>query len=145
MPTKPLSHQELRIWNALKHIGQDALVRVAQGIAEATGLSGPDFGVLSRVADLGNGDLRQQTLAESMGWDKSRLSHQLTRMHKRGLIRRRSVEDRAVMVTLTRSGREKLDSARPVHAASVRNLLDRLNSAQIDSILQISESLGQDK
>ena len=66
--------------------------RVGRDIAEATGLSGPDFGVLSRLVDLGQGAMRQQVLAESMGWDKSRLSHQLTRMQEKGLVERRDAE-----------------------------------------------------
>src|ERR1700722_20419378 len=34
--------------------------------------------VLSRLADLGGGTLRQIDLARSMRWDKARLSHHLT-------------------------------------------------------------------
>ena len=55
-------------------------------LAQATGLSGPEFGVLSRLAALGKGEMRQQALASVMAWDKSRLSHQLTRMQERALI-----------------------------------------------------------
>ena len=60
MPTKPLSPQELRIWHAFKLMGEDVMERVGRDIAAGTGLSGPDFGVLSRLADLGQGELRQQ-------------------------------------------------------------------------------------
>ena len=93
-------------------MGEDVMARIGRDIAAATGLSGPDFGILSRLAGCGNGELRQQTLAESMGWDKSRLSHQLTRMQERELIERREAETRVVIVVLTRHGREKLEAAR---------------------------------
>jgi DNA-binding MarR family transcriptional regulator len=84
-------------------------------------------------------------LAESMGWDKSRLSHQLTRMQERELIERREAEKRVVIVVLTRHGREKLETARPIHAGSVRrNLLSRLSPQQIETIVRVSNILGED-
>lgn len=121
------------------------MARVGRDIAEATGLSGPDFGVLSRLANIGKGEMRQQRLAEVMGWDKSRLSHQLTRMQNRKLIERREAEKRVVLIVLTRHGREKLEAAWPVHAESVRrNLLDRLSAEQIATLVRISNILGED-
>lgn len=145
MSNKPLSPHELRVWVAFKLMGEDVMSRVGRDIAEATGLSGPDFGVLSRLAYCGKGGMRQQRLAESMGWDKSRLSHQLTRMQQRELIERREVDKRVVLVVLTKHGREKLKAARPIHAESVRrNLLARLNAEQIETIVRISNILGED-
>jgi len=145
MAIDPLSPHELRVWHAFKLMGEDVMARVGRDIAEATGLSGPDFGVLSRVADLGKGEMRQQRLAESMGWDKSRLSHQLTRMQARDLIERREADKRVVLVVLTKHGREKLKAARPIHAESVRrNLLGRLSREQIETMVRISNILGED-
>lgn len=80
-----------------------------------------------------------------MGWDKSRLSHQLTRMQNRKLIERREAEKRVVLVVLTGHGREKLEAAWPIHAESVRrNLLDRLSAEQIATLVRISNILGED-
>jgi DNA-binding MarR family transcriptional regulator len=46
---------------------------------------------------------------------------------------------------LTQHGREKLKAARPIHAASVRrNLLARLNAEQIETLVRISNILGED-
>src|ERR1700761_5129745 len=111
MHNKLLSPQELRIWHAFKLMGEDVLERVGRDISDATGLSGPDFGVLSRLADLGKGEMRQQVLARSLGWDKSRLSHHLTRMQQRHLIERRDAEPRVVVVVLTKEGKAKLEAA----------------------------------
>ncbi len=109
----------------------------------STGLSGSDFGVLSRLADLGKGEMRQQSLAESLGWDKSRLSHHLTRMQGKKLVERRDTEQRAVVVVLTKQGRAKLETARPVHADSVRrNLLSRLTDHQTETLVRVSDLLG---
>jgi DNA-binding MarR family transcriptional regulator len=146
MSIKPLSPQELRVWHAFRLMGEDVMARVGRDIADATGLSGPEFGVLSRVAALGKGELRQQALAQSMGWDKSRLSHQLTRMEKRKLIERREGDKRVVLIVLTSHGREQLKAAQPVHARSVRqNLLSRLSTEQIETMVRISNILGEDE
>jgi len=115
---------------------------VARAIADATGLSDPDYGILSRLADLGGGRLRQHELAASMNWSKSRLSHQLSRMQTRNLVDRARSADGAVVVTISGPGREALAAARPVHATAVRrHLLERLGPAQIPAILDIARKL----
>jgi DNA-binding MarR family transcriptional regulator len=145
MATKLLSPRELRVWHAFLFMGEDVLGRVGRDIAQETGLSGPEFGVLSRLAAIGKGEMRQRALARVMGWDKSRLSHQLTRMQQRTLIERHHIGGKAVLVVLTELGREKLDAARPIHADSVRrNLLSRLTPEQIDTIVRVSNLLGEE-
>jgi DNA-binding MarR family transcriptional regulator len=145
MPAKLLSPQELRVWHAFRLLHEDVLARVGRDLSEATGLSGAEFGVISRLAAIGKGQIRQQDLARIMGWDKSRLSHQLTRMSERGLIERRKTDPKSVLVVLTQLGRDKLEAARPVHAESVRrNLLSRLTQEQIDTIVRVSNLIGDE-
>ena len=145
MTAKPLSPRELRIWHAFRSMGDDVLSRVGRDIAQATGLSGPEFGVLSRLATFDKDEMRQQDLATAMGWEKSRLSHQLSRMQRQKLIVRRSGEGRATLVALTRIGREKLASALPIRDESVRrNLLSRLTPAQIEMIIRVSNLMGDE-
>ncbi|HVT98084.1 MAG TPA: MarR family transcriptional regulator [Acidobacteriaceae bacterium] len=149
MTPKPLSPRELRIWYAFRMMGEDVLARVDRDIALASGISGPDFAVLSRLAAFGQGQMRQQELGRSLGWDKSRLSHHLTRMQERALIERQpgaaTGNGQGVLVVLTQAGREKLDAARPAHADSIRrHLLSRLTADQIDTIIRISNLLGDE-
>jgi DNA-binding MarR family transcriptional regulator len=145
MSTKPLSPQELRVWHAFKIMSDEVLSRVGKDLTEGAGLSGADFGVLSRLAGIGKGEMRQQDLARTMGWDKSRLSHQLTRMQERKLIDRHDGGNRVVLIKLTKLGENSLAGARPVHAESVRrNLLSRLTPEQIATMVRISNILGED-
>jgi DNA-binding MarR family transcriptional regulator len=66
-------------------------------------------------------------------------------MQERALIERRRANEKTVLVALTKLGREKLDAARPIHAASVRrNLLSRLTQEQIDTIVRVSNLLGEE-
>ena len=146
MSIKPLSPREFRVWHAFRVMNEDVLSRVGRDIAQATGLSGSEYGVLSRLEAIGKGEMRQQALAQMLGWEKSRLSHQLTRMKQRGFIERRTEEAKGVVVVLTERGRKKLDAARPVHAESVRkNLLSRLTAEQIDTIVRVSNLLGEEE
>jgi DNA-binding MarR family transcriptional regulator len=128
--TEPLDAEEMALWHAWKLAADTVRARIAADITAAVGLSDADFGVLTRVAELGGGCLRQNALAESMGWHRSRLSHQLTRMEQRGLLTRHGV-DGGVEIRLTSAGRERAQAARPVHAAAVRrHLTGRLDPAQ---------------
>jgi DNA-binding MarR family transcriptional regulator len=145
MAAKPLTSQELRIWRAFQDMAEEVRGRVGRDISEATGLSGSEFGVLSRLAGLGMGEMRQQELAKVMKWEKSRLSHQLTRMSERRLIKREAA-DGGVVIGLTKLGRQKLTEALPVRAESVkRHFLSRLTQEQIDTIMVVSSVLSDDE
>ena len=144
MAPEPLSPQELAVWHAWKAMTETVRGLVARDISEATGLSDPDYGILSRLSDLGGGRLRQHQLAASMNWDKSRLSHQLSRMQQRGLIDRARSGEGTVGVTITREGRAALGRARPVHASAVRrHLLEPLGRGRIPAVLDMARRLDQ--
>ena len=68
--------------------------------------------------------LRVGDLAAQIGWERSRLSHQLRRMEERGLTERRaSTEDgRTTNVVLTARGRQAIAYAAPGHVDLVRSL-----------------------
>jgi DNA-binding MarR family transcriptional regulator len=117
-----LTTEELRLWHAWKAAAEAVRTRVAADITSATGLSDPDFGVLTRVADSADGRMRQNLLAESMGYHRSRLSHHLTRMEERGLVTREPASG-GVEVVITDTGRAAVAQARPVHASAVRQYL----------------------
>lgn len=90
-----------------------------------SGLSLADYDVLVALSDDGNdAGLRVSDLAARIGWERSRLSHQLRRMEERGLTERRpSAEDgRTTNVVLTASGRRAIVEAAPGHVDLVRGL-----------------------
>lgn len=139
-----LTDDETRLWHAWKHAADTVRTRVGEQLDAATGLSDPDFGILTRLEDLGGGSLRQNELAASMHWHRSRLSHQLTRMEQRGLLTRSTVSG-GVLVTATAEGRKRIAQARPAHARAVRDLLiSRVPQDQAPSLIAILEALAQD-
>jgi DNA-binding MarR family transcriptional regulator len=133
-----LDKNETELWAAWKGAAEEIRGKVAADITAETGLSDPDFGVLTRLVELGNGRLRQSDLARSMGWHRSRLSHHLTRMEQRDLLRRRDSPDGGVEVEVTPAGRSAAIAARPVHAEAVRrHLIEPLSRRERDSLRAI--------
>lgn len=91
---------------------------VAQQITAATGLSAADFAVLAHLRASG-GAKRQRDMQTFLGWDKTRLSHQVTRMEGRGLVAKNAAGADGPEVQLTTEGRRRLEEALPVHQVNV--------------------------
>ena len=72
-------------------------------------LSHQDFHVLNALADSPGRRLQLSDLAVRIGWERSRVSHQVARMEARGLVERRECETdaRGVWVVLTADGTDR--------------------------------------
>ncbi len=140
MKSYELSEQDMQLWYMWKGSYQRIFERVINELTEHTGLSEGDYGVLDRLDLLGNGCLRQQELADSMKWDKSRLSHHLTRMEKRGLVARKPLDtERGVQVVITSTGELALGEARPVVSRAIRkHFLDQLTVQDRELIAKLA-------
>ena len=89
--------------------------------------------------------LRVRELVAMTGWEKSRVSHQVTRMAARGFVERQEcAEDRrASYIHLTGEGRRVVVRALPGHTATIRRLLfDALTPEQQAEFLAISERMN---
>lgn len=146
MDINKVNEDEMRIWNMWKGSFKRIFGRVVKELTEHTGLSEGDFGILDRLIQFGDGKLRQQQLADSMNWDKSRLSHHLTRMEKRGLVKREPLDaDRGVQVIITSAGKAALDEALPIVSMAIRKyFLDQLTDQDIESITKLAERTKSD-
>lgn len=146
MDINKVNEDEMRIWNIWKGSYKRIFGRVIKELSERTGLSEGDFGILDRLIQFGDGKLRQQELADSMNWDKSRLSHHLTRMEKRGLVKRGPLDaDRGVQVIITSAGKAALDEALPIVSMAIRKyFLDQLTDQDIESITKLAERTKSD-
>jgi len=139
--TAALSDDELDAWRGFRRMGEVISGLVAQQITAATGLSGADFAVLSQLHAAGGGK-RQKEMQAFLGWDKSRLSHQLARMELRSLISKDQQGPNGPEVRLTRAGLVKLDEALPVHAAEVRrHFVDSLSKEDVAAIRIVAAKL----
>ncbi len=99
------------------------------------GLSLADYDVLVALDE--SPGCRMSELGERLGWEQSRVSHQLRRMGERGLIDRRNADDdrRSVIVGLSEQGRAALAAAAPAHVELVRAVVfDGMSAAQLRAV-----------
>lgn len=116
-------------------------LRLARDLARDSGLSEADYDVLSNLSETDGHRLRLTELAAHMLWTKSRLSHHITRMQQRGLVRREECADdaRGSVVALTEKGLRTITDAAPSHVESVRrHMIDLLDDTEIDALAALS-------
>ncbi len=104
----------------------------------------PDYQVLSALSEAADQRCRLSELATNMQWSPSRLSHHVSRMEQRGLVRRAGCESdaRGAFVVVTERGLDAIRSAAPDHVASVReHMIDLLTPEQITSLTEICETV----
>lgn len=110
------------------------------------GISQADYGVLLTLFKAPEHRLRPGVLGELIGWEKSRVSHQLTRMVSRGLVERIEcdTDGRGSLIVLTRAGRRALLGAMRDHALAIRALfLDLLEPDEKQAIASASSRVLQ--
>ncbi|MET0473271.1 MAG: MarR family winged helix-turn-helix transcriptional regulator [Mycobacterium sp.] len=118
----PLDGDEQATWRSfveMHHLLERHLVKHLQ---REFGLSDSDYEVLVNLSEASDGRMRAFELGRATQWEKSRMSHHLTRMEKRGLVRRDVSDARYPDVVLTESGRAAIEAAAPANAARVREL-----------------------
>jgi DNA-binding MarR family transcriptional regulator len=108
-----------------------------------SGLSLADYTVMNSLAEAPGRRLRLSTLATTIGWERSRLSHHLQRMAARGIVERvqSDTDGRATDATLTAKGWKALRSAAPKHVALVRQLF--FSGLPADRAGELGDLLGE--
>ena len=140
-----LSLRELRAWRAFVDARHQVGVHLERGLQESS-LSGADYEVLALLSDHDGDRMPSQELRNALGWEKSRLSHQLRRMQKDGLISREPnpADARSTVVCLLPVGRAAVVKAAPGHVADVRrNFIDLLTPAELDMLAVLNERILQ--
>ncbi|GAA1033778.1 MULTISPECIES: MarR family winged helix-turn-helix transcriptional regulator [Amycolatopsis] len=116
-----LDPRETRVWRSFVQFSGKAVAAVERDLFAARGLSGADFQILARLHEAEDKQLSQKLLGELTGWTATRLSHQLARMHGRGLVDRAAAgRGRLMRISLTEAGLHTYESALPAYARAVR-------------------------
>jgi len=130
-----LTDEQQRVWRGYLAMVNRLQLAMNRQLQQDCGLSLADYDVLVELSE--RGPLRIFELAGALVWEQSRLSHQLSRMRTRGLVKRRGSDDdrRGATVELTDSGRAALEAAAPGHVALVRaTVFDGMSRAQLKSL-----------
>ena len=140
-----LSEDEQRAWRAYRRMTLLVDAAVARELNRDSGLSMPDYQVLSTLSEAKDHRRRLTELAFRMQWSASRLSHHVTRMEQRGLVTRADCSEdlRAAYVVLTDAGWEAIEAAAPDHVDSVRtHMIDLLTCDEIKALAAIGEKVA---
>jgi DNA-binding MarR family transcriptional regulator len=135
---------EQQAWRSFQRASARLWGLVAHAVSAHSDLSPADYVVLSALAAEPLGTVRLFELASCLGWEKSRLSHQVGRMASRGLVQKRRCpsDKRGTFVAVTSVGQEKLLAAAPAEAAAVRRLFAaKLSHGQLAALASACESL----
>ncbi len=127
-------------------LGLVALVQLLPGVLDSqlsrdSALTHFEFFALSRLSEAPGVKMRMSALAAATNASLSRLSHVVTRLEGRGLIRREpcAEDGRATNVVLTEQGVQYVEDAAPGHLATVRaTVMDSLTPEQIAQLAEIS-------
>jgi DNA-binding MarR family transcriptional regulator len=138
-----LTEEQQQIWRGYLTMVSRLQTAMHRQLQQDCGLSLSDYDVLVALSE--RGPQRINELGEVLGWEQSRLSHQLRRMRGRGLVQRHGSGDdrRGATVELTDGGRAALDTAAPGHVELVRSaVFDGLSAAQLRAFGSVIESVA---
>lgn len=131
--TRWLDAAEMRFWRAWILSSTLLENRLNRDLQEAHGISHTDYGVLVVLSEQEGQQMRMTALASYLALSKSRLSHQVSRLEKAGLVRREGCESdgRGVLACLTPQGYDLLEQAAPTHVTGVRRyMVDMLDAEE---------------
>ncbi len=131
---------DLRLWLRWKQAAEVVRAAVVADVAAASSVPEPELAVLVHL-DHAGGTLRQNALAAATGWDRTRLSHLLTRMEQRGLLTRTRLRNGVELATTPAGAEVIAAAARPLREAVQRHLSSRLDAGQRRALLEIATAL----
>lgn len=146
--TQWLSDEEQASWRAWIEASNTLNHRLSADLQRQHGITLADYEILVQLSEHSEKRMRMSDLAEATLSSRSRLSHQVDRLVKRGLVERQECEldKRGAFAALTDLGWQAIVQAAPDHVASVRAyLVDVLSPRDFASLgracQEISENL----
>jgi DNA-binding MarR family transcriptional regulator len=140
LPTR----DQLRTWRDFLETTDVLRSALAARLQSDSGLSTGDYAVLLALSEAPRGRIRSSELAAGIGWERSRLSHHLGRMERRGLIRRERAptDSRGAEIILEPGGSAAFRAATAPHLRAIRELfVDALTPDQLTAAGDIAAAL----
>ena len=134
-----------KAWRAFHKIGTSLLPHLGRQITNHSGISGAEYVVLVALSELLVPSVNLNRLATGLGWEISRMSHQVSRMDEAGLVKKtKNLEDsRCFDVSITAKGRKIAEGAIPLQSKEINHCFSQvLTQAQMKSLIEISEAIS---
>ena len=145
MPQKGMKELDSKAWRAFHKIGTSLLPHLGRQITNHSGISGAEYVVLVALSESSLPNMNLNRLARVLGWEISRMSHQVSRMEEAGLIKKsRNADDsRCFDVSITAKGRKIAEAAIPLQSKEINHCFSQvLTQAQMKSLIEISEAIS---
>jgi DNA-binding MarR family transcriptional regulator len=140
-----LNGRQQQQWRAVVRVCALLPEQLERDLSHQHGLSLAEYEVLVRLSEAPQRQMRMSDLAQATLVSRSRLSHQITRMEREGLVRRQECENdrRGWLAVLTEEGMDRLVAAAPDHVDTVRHyVVDQLTDEEFASLAKICDKLG---
>ena len=134
-----------KAWRAFHKIGTSLLPHLGRQITNHSGISATEYIVLIALSELTLPSVNLNRLAQGLGWEISRMSHQLSRMDEAGLVKKtKNLEDsRCFDVSITAKGRKIVEAAIPLQSIEINHCFSEvITQAQMKSLIEISEAIS---
>ena len=135
-----------RAWRAFHKIGTSLLPHLSRQITQHSGITAAEYVVLVSLSELPVPEISLNRLATNLGWEISRMSHQISRMDESGLVKktRNSEDSRSFNVSITPQGRKVAESAIPLQSKEINHCFSEvLTKQQMETLIEISEVIAQ--
>ena len=139
-----MAELDSRAWRAFHKIGSSLLPHLSRQITNHSGITGAEYVVLVALSELTSPNVNLNRLATGLGWETSRMSHQISRMEENGLVKKsRNLDDsRCFDVSITSKGRKIAESAIPLQSKEINHCFSEvLTKDQMRSLIEISEAI----
>ncbi|MFD5752482.1 MarR family winged helix-turn-helix transcriptional regulator [Streptomyces sp. NPDC127033] len=139
-----LAPEEKAAWDSFIRMQEKLIGRLSRRVQSESRMSAADYIVLANLTEEGGGRMRFLDLAKLVEWEKSRMSHQVTRMVKRGLVTREECADdgRGAFIVASPAGYKAIEDAAPLHVENVRRLfINALTPKDLKTLAQISNQV----
>jgi DNA-binding MarR family transcriptional regulator len=136
-----LDPTEQRAWRGFIDTHAHLMAVLGKELAEESGMSTQDYAVLVALSEHPDGTMRSFELGRELAWEKSRLSHHISRMVERELVHRQDCpsDKRGAFVAITPKGRKAIKAAAPGHVSSVRRyFIDQLTARELETLAKIA-------
>ena len=138
-PLEPrwLSDDEQRAWRQLVGVVLRLPGELDAQLRRDAGLGHFEYWVLALLSEAPDGTRRLSELASQANASLSRLSHVVSRLERRGWVRREPCPDdhRATLAVLTAAGSDQVVATAPGHVGTVRELVfDQLTDDDVERL-----------
>ena len=137
-----VSETEWTAWRTFTSMRRQLDVALERQLQRDGEISAAEYSVLITLFEAENRELRARDLGMTLAWEKSRVSHQISRMEKRGLVGRRECDTdaRGTWITLTADGKRAVLGAMREHSATIRSyFFDVVTADELEALCTASE------